>query len=126
MPAIQSAVNQMSLVAASPLAGVALVNGTPTILTWTAPNDGKLHRVLINAYGFVTSAQTGGQITFNYTDPAGNAVNGATLMPGGAGAGPQLPGTFTRLLGPGGTLTILQFSAQTAGAATFWYEIWGG
>ena len=50
----------MQLVATTGVNGFALQNGTPTILTWTPPNDGQVHRVLLIAQENVTVAETGG------------------------------------------------------------------
>ena len=46
-----------STFAAGGLAGFALQNATPNILTWTAPNDGNYHRVVVAASIGVTSSR---------------------------------------------------------------------
>lgn len=99
--------------------GTALVNGTPTILSWTAPNDGQLH---VATYAFaidVTVLQTGGAVTVNWTSQgvahnfqpaAGGLAVGAYYTNAGA--------TSQFTVDPGTTVSIVQSSAQTAGAAT--------
>jgi hypothetical protein len=62
------AASGFSLLTATPVAGVPLVNGTPVILSWTAPSDGKFHRVFFFASLDVAVTQVGGD---------GDAVRGA-------------------------------------------------
>lgn len=113
------------LLAATPAAGYALVNGTGPVLSWTAPGDGKLHRFVIFADLYVTSAQTGGEIEFTYTLPNGINVTVELFSPN-QGAGNVLPDNASLfVMGAGGTVTISQTSALTAGAAAMWAEIWG-
>lgn len=116
----------LTLRATTPAAGVALTNGTPTILSWTAPNDGQLHQAVVVCNMDVTSAETGGDVTVNFDLPNGTNT-GFTIMPGGQAAGfnfgsaPQ-----TSLLVKAGTsVVIAQYTALTAGAATLWARIWG-
>jgi hypothetical protein len=108
--------------------GFALTDGTPTILTWTAPDDGSLHRFELAFNGVVTSNLTGGAINATFFAPDGltesffgiwNANNptGAHQFANGAS------GVIT--IAPGTTVTVYQSSAVTAGAATVWPEIWG-
>ena len=51
--------------------GFALQNGTPTILEWTAPNDGKLHVVLTALLVVVTNPETGGPCGIHTTGSLG-------------------------------------------------------
>ena len=44
------------LLASTPAAGFALINGTTTILSWTAPADGKNHRLSVFASAHISSA----------------------------------------------------------------------
>lgn len=110
-------------------AGFALVNATPTILSWTAPDDGQLHRVILGAVLHVSAAETGGEVAVNWTGPfAGaqvhtSAVYAAGLAADVSGQYPSVGSMF--IIGPGTTLSIFQLSALTAGAATLWAEIWG-
>jgi hypothetical protein len=116
----------MSLQAATPFAGVALVNGTPVILTWTAPNDGRLHRHLILASEDVLSAMTGGYVSVSFTAPDG-AVFTYTLFNGGVASTGFNGSLFTYpvIVRPGTNVTVNQSTALTAGSATLWAEIWG-
>lgn len=110
--------------AAIPLAGYTLVNGTGNVLSWTAPADGNLHRFIIFADLYVTVLQVGGEIEFEYTAPNGDTVTVELFSPN-QGVGPVLPDNASLfLLAPGGTVTVTQTSALTAGAAIMWAEIW--
>jgi hypothetical protein len=104
-------------------AGFTLVNGTPTILTWAVPNDGKAHQVLIIATQDVTLAETGGGVGFTYTAPDGSTA-APTLFSGGAAPSVrhQIDGAVVQA---GSTVTVVQSGALTAGAAVMWATIWG-
>jgi hypothetical protein len=118
----------LGLLAATAAAGVALANGTPTFLTWTAPTDGKLHRVIIFAELSVTVIEVGGQVTASVTTPSGT-VDAKQMF-----AAAQAPGVYTpaavgfpqvRNVQSGGTVSVFQNSALTSGASAFWGELWG-
>lgn len=112
------------LVASTGLAGVALVNGSPTLLSWTAPNDGQMHSVIAFGALQVSSAETGGAIGLGWTQPGGQVIAAGTQMfAGGLTTGPQWI-SQQRLVAPGSTVTVAQSSALTVGAATVWAEIW--
>lgn len=117
----------LTLLAATSLSGYALVNGTGTIISWTAPSDGALHRFIVFSNKVVTSTETGGQIQVAFTDAASVSVT-TTPFGGGQGTGFQVSGN-TALGGcfvpAGTTVTVKQSSALTAGASTLWAEIWG-
>jgi hypothetical protein len=117
-----------SLLATTGAAGFTLQNATPTILSWTAPNDGQLHRVTCFGMLHVTSAETGGQISIQYFGPFGGAsAHTSQILAAGLGtdtAG-QAPSFFNVSVGGGTTVSILQSTALTAGAAVLWAEIWG-
>jgi hypothetical protein len=110
------------LLTQTPAAGFALQNGTPTILSWTAPHDGQLHWVICVAELDVTSAETGGQVNVE------TSVNNAEVMPGGQGSGYQW---FNQNAGkgiivhPGDTVSVVQQTALTAGAATVFAALFG-
>lgn len=111
--------------AATGLAGFALQNATPTILTWTTPADGKIHRLFFVAQLVVTSLETGGQILLNFTDPS-SVVRNRAQFPGGSAAGLFIPADEQMwLVAPNTTVTVTQNTALTAGAATLWAELWG-
>lgn len=116
---------QLQCVATTGPTGFALQDATPTILSWTAPSDGNLHRVIIPSTLVVTSALTGGAIV---TNMGGNARQ---ILAGGQGVGTWIPGAgagsnyvATVVVLPGQTITLSQYSAVTAGAATLYAEIW--
>jgi hypothetical protein len=119
--------------AATPVAGVALVNGTATILTWTAPNDGQMHRATVFYTEHVTSTKTGGGVTFGSLSGAGPGVltpDGAagwqTVAGGGEASGARASENVTDLIvGAGNTIYLYQNSALIAGAAVVFAEIWG-
>lgn len=118
-----------SLVASTGASGFALQNGTPTILSWTAPNDGQLHRVMVFGQIHVTSAETGGQVSLQYFAPfSGSVAHTSQLFAAALGTDTngQLLGFVPAItVGAGTTVSILQISALTAGAAVVWAEIWG-
>ncbi len=109
---------------ANGLAGFPLQNGTPTILTWTAPADGQYHRVWLIGGIHVTSAETGGQVTLTIPHPDGSSA-APVVFGAGQGTG-SAGGAFNgSIVGPGQTVTLAQSSALTAGAAVVWAELWG-
>lgn len=114
----------LSPVATTGLAGFALQNATPTILTWTTPNDGAMHQFQLFLVLDVTSAETGGEIDLQASTPGGT-YNSYRLFSSGLGAGPYNGPSFALPVGPGQTVNIVQGSALTAGAATLWAAIWG-
>lgn len=115
--------NALSLVASTGVAGFALQNATPNILSWTAPNDGQMHRATCFGIVNVTVAQTGGAVGIAYTNPDGGGST-STWLAGGLGTGHNFPTVRLILMAPGTTITIQQTSAQTAGTATLYTEIW--
>lgn len=113
------------LQAATPPGGVALVNGTPNILTWTAPNDGQNHRVTVFLVKTVTVTEVGGGIAISL----GSTGSIQTPYAGGssAAASPIVPGAggfYQYMVPPGATVTISQSSALTGGASKINAEIW--
>jgi len=114
------------LLAATPYpAGFPLQNATPTILTWTAPNDGKQHRVDLKSTLHILTNQTGGQIDITVTFPDG-AVAPIDTYPGGALAGYQEAFSGPSfIIQAGSTVTVAQVTAQTAGSSTLFAELWG-
>lgn len=109
--------------AATAAGGYALVNGTGTILSWTAPNDGLLHRAAVYGSLFATAAETGGNINLLYTDPGGNANSTAIWAGGLNGAN---TGTAKLVsVKAGTTVTLQQTVALSAGGpSTLWAELW--
>jgi hypothetical protein len=110
----------MSLQATTGSAGVALINGTQSVLSWTAPTDGNLHVISWSILLHVTSAETGGSMA---TGISGLYTSG-NISSGGIGIGwSQFGGTAT--LPSGDTWAITQSTALTAGAAIAYAQIWG-
>ena len=105
--------------------GFALENGTPTILSWTAPNDGELHTVFISAALAVSSALTGGEVAWSQTAIDAPAW-GDSFFGGGVGTGTYQASAGTVVLRGNGTDTVkvTQASAVTAGAAVVYAELW--
>lgn len=104
-------------------AGVAMINGTVTILSWTAPNDGQGHRVSVVGDKHVTSNETGGAVTMGWTAPDGMAGT-STLFAGGQAAG-LFGSSLDRVVQAGSTVTVQQSSALTVGASVLFAQIWG-
>lgn len=124
-PAGAVALGAMGLQANVALAGFALINGTQDVVTWTAPNDGALHRFLVIGTIDVTSAETGGQIIVSWTLPDNTASgSGIQLFAGGraTGAGQSSVNGQVRA---GTTVAVHQQTALTVGAATLWADIYG-
>jgi hypothetical protein len=120
------------LVATTGVTGYTLVNATKTILSWTAPNDGNLHRVTLFATKSVTSGETGGAVTFGSLSGAGNGhltpdgdFGWATVYTGGNSTACYPLATPPELIvGPGNTIFLYQESALSAGASVLYAEIW--
>jgi hypothetical protein len=117
----------MTLLASTGASGSALANGTGVILTWTAPNDGNLHRIILTGALNVTVNETGGQIGVHYTDVSGSAQD-QVLLSGALTTGVTNFNNVGRqllMIKPGVTVSINQDSALPAGAAVLFAEIWG-
>ncbi len=114
----------MMLLAATGTAGFALQNGTPTLLTWTAPSDNQLHRVLLISGQNVSVAETGGAVGLSFTAPNGTGGT-ASVYAGGSGTGLSAATYIGRLVQAGTVVSLAQTSALTLGAAVVWAEIWG-
>lgn len=117
--------SDLVLQASSPLAGFPMVNGTPTFVTWTTPNDGQLHWVFIAAYLHASSDMTGGELGNGFTDPQGNAVLDDVFVPGGQPSGFSQWQTNLVPCKAGTAVTVYQATALTIGTAQAWGGIWG-
>lgn len=112
------------LVATTGPDGMSLINGTQTILAWTAPDDGQIHRVKIFSYLHVATDEIGGDVKIIPGDGgfSWNAHNGSKgagdfhILDGGPGDIVLLPGT---------SVSLEQTVALTGGAATVYAEMWG-
>jgi hypothetical protein len=115
----------LALQATTGAAGFALQNATPTIITWTPPNDGNLHRVILFLTQLVTVGTTGGQINLNFNDPSGGAQS-RQVQTGTHGTGfiaPLAPMYFT--VQANVAVALIQQSAMSGGACTVYAELWG-
>jgi hypothetical protein len=114
----------LSKVADTGNAGTALINGTATILSWTAPNDGNLHVAVLVVTLEVTSGETGGQVIFQITQlPGGHTPNFAPF-PGGSGAGGYTFAASSFAVPAGQVAALKQNTALTGGAAVVYAQIW--
>lgn len=122
---------QPVLRASTGVTGFPLQNATPTILSWTTPNDGAMHRAIVRGFTYISVATTGGQISLNYTPPSAAGAQSNVILTGTHGTG-YVPNGATGpdteisvLLAPNTTISVVQSSAMTAGTATFYGELWG-
>lgn len=116
----------LTLQAATTVAGYTLVNGTGNVITWTTPNDGKLHRFMLFYSMDITSNETGGAISVTFTSPGGTSVTYG-ILPASQNAGWNFGETpaFSAIAKANTTVAIAQTTALTAGAAKLQAEIWG-
>jgi hypothetical protein len=117
----------MTLQATTGINGYALVNGTGTIISWTPPNDGNMHRSVVFAMLNITSTETGGELAIEFYGPSsagGNLAFG--LFSPNLGAGWEgITSWIAILSAPNEPVAITQYSALTGGAAVLYAEIWG-
>lgn len=118
-----SAVQPMTRRAVTPPGGVALINGTQTLVSWTTPADGQVHRFQVSGILSVSLAETGGQVLISFTDAAGNPAT-STLFAAGQGAG-DFGASLDRVAAPGTAVTVSQNTALTAGASVAWVDVAG-
>jgi len=111
--------------AATANAGFALTNGTPTILSFTTPNDGNNHRYTVQFILDVATLEVGGATGVTYTAPDGTVTTAQQILAGGQAAGTHLWGFNNFVVAPNTTFAVVQTSALTGGAATAFAEIWG-
>jgi hypothetical protein len=114
----------LGLLATTGLNGYTLVNGTGNIVSWTAPNDGALHRILLVVQLAVSSTETGGQVNVTFTAPNGSAET-ATIFPGNKGAGVAAASYTVFFIEANTAFTLTQASDLTGGASVLWAELWG-
>ena len=105
----------------TPSAGFALVNGTPTIVTLTAPNDGREHVCIMTFFIVVTVAEVGGQLNLLGTQGGVGFNSGVDL--GGHAPGNVSSAASTFTVDPNTAVTLQQASALTGGAATVFAAI---
>jgi hypothetical protein len=110
--------------AVTPTAGFALQNGTPNILQWNVPNDGKNHRFQVFGEKIVTALETGGQINVTFTTPDGGGQS-VSIVGGGLAAGHNMTSYRCEQVQAGSVVTVVQNTALTAGASILYAELWG-
>lgn len=105
--------------------GVALIDGTQTILSVTVPNDGKVHTLLaLCGLKNVTTALTGGVLAYHWTLTSGTLFTQPTTGVTVGVHSRNIVGSFTAVtLKPGTTVTVTQSTAMTAGAAKVYAKI---
>ncbi len=113
------------MLATTGASGYTLVNGTGNIITWTAPNDGALHRVQLIYSLHVSSGETGGQLSVTCTFPDASAQTFANAISAGGASTGGFPGQNTYFIEANTTFTVKQNSALSGGAAVLWAELWG-
>ena len=100
-------------------AGYVLVNGTGTIISVTAPNDGNLHLCIVSGLLHITTIIVGGQIVYGVP---GDYTN--TLLAGSEGTGWVAAGGVAITMQPGTTLNMVQNTAVSSGAAVLYASLW--
>ena len=123
--AAAAALTAMPIQAETALAGYTLVNGTGTVVSWTAPNDGALHRFLILGTLAVSVATTGGSISEVWTTPNGTASGTGIALFTATKAVGVFQASVNGHAQAGTTVTIQQQTAMTAGTAVMWVTIFG-
>lgn len=103
------------------LAGFALKSAAGSILSWTAPDDGVPHRVVVSANLAVSGLMVGGAIAMSCTLPNGQAY-GPAIFAGGLTLGTYAFPMTAYFIQPGSVITLNQSSALISGAAAMWAE----
>lgn len=110
-------------------AGFPLQDATPTVVSWTAPDDGNAHRVLMFAMLSVSSDLTGGGVNCEFYAPDGTQFNDGvfgTDLSAGLYSPINDDWFFEQFFVQAGSeVLIYQYSAVTGGAAIIWAELWG-
>ena len=113
----------VAITAETSATGVALINGTQTILTATVPNDGKVHYVIASFTKDVTTALTGGKMILGHTSAPSVSDFIATTSTAVGVYYNTSKSLLSALSTPGSTVTIKQTTAMTAGAAKVFAKI---
>ena len=115
----------LTLKATTGASGAELEDGFPTFATWTPPDDGQLHRVVVFNSMQVSSAETGGLINLTFETPDGTPQS-VGIYNQNQGVGFNFAFFQCPFIVKGGSpVSIVQGTALTAGAAVLWAEIWG-
>jgi hypothetical protein len=125
VPGAVANLHGLKLTDTSGVGGYALQDTEPVaILTWTAPDDGELHQVMLGGALEVTEAQAGGQILLEYTLPDGATVNNQVDAGSHASTGLFYWVLCILPVQAGSTVTLWQTESMTAGTATAWVYFW--
>ena len=106
--------------------GVTLINGTQTILSVTAPNDGKVHILLAaSSIKTVSSAITGGATGFRWKALPTTTQTGGTTANTSVSRYTQnvISNNIAMLIKPNTVASFVQSTAMTAGAAKVYAKI---
>lgn len=103
--------------------GVALINGTQTFCSYTTPNDGRLHPVIVMFDLVVGSTQTGGATGVTFTDAGGNVRTNFQILGGAQATGLHVWGFNNFLAAANTSFAVVQTSAQTGGASTAFVQV---
>lgn len=103
--------------------GVALINGTQTFCSYTTPNDGNLHPVIVMFDLVVSSTQTGGATGLTFTDAGGNVRTNFQILGGAQATGLHLWGFNNFLAAANTSFAVVQVSAQTGGASVAYAQV---
>jgi hypothetical protein len=120
-------VGSLGLVATTGAGGYALTNGTAAILSWTAPNDGLMHRAQVFASLHVTATETGGAVSTITTLPDSTA-NTVRVFTTNQTSGVYYPISQTCptefLIKANSTISFNQTTALSGGTAVTFAELW--
>ena len=124
-PVLTFAKKVLASVASTGNAGYALINGTGNILSYTTPNDGALHPVVVTFALNVSVAATGGILNFNIAGVQVQALSvGFVTSPPGWYTTQDVGGGDVVMSLPANTaVTITQDGALTLGAVKAYIQI---
>jgi hypothetical protein len=131
VPGAATNLHGLKLQATTGINGFALQDATPTILSWTPPSDGNLHRVILAISEYVSSATTGGSIEIQSTGPNGITIPAPTVLGSSLALGWHFNDNLSVivpsfvLIAPGSVFAVTQITPVSVGVATVWAEIWG-
>lgn len=116
----------LAKVASTPGTGFALQNATPNILTYTAPNDGNVHSVIVSSKAIAAGNPVGGgaYVRVNGSQPyCATTSSNAYMITPSPGNGVQY-GMFEMTVQPGDIVTLDQIGALTAGTVQVYASIY--
>lgn len=104
--------------------GVALINGTQTIISAVVPNDGKVHSCSWRVLKTISALLTGGNVVIKWF-PVPITTRTFAMSATGVGltAADSNTHSTSHLLRPGTTITVTQTTAMSAGAAKVYGKI---